>query len=226
MVSGARILMELYSFFRSSASYRVRIGLNLKRIPYDTHGVNLSKDGGENRKLTYLVVNPQGKVPSLKLEDGRVLMQSMAILEYLDETVPQPPFLPRDRFERAQVRSVANIIACDIHPLNNLAVLLYLKDRLGIEEQRRTEWYRHWVADGFGGIEPLLRDSPETGRFCHGDAPGLADICLVPQVFNAQRFDCDLGPYPTIRRIFAECMKLEAFDIAQPSRQPEAADLA
>ena len=214
--------MKLYGYFRSSAAFRVRIALNLKKLHRETALINLQ--AGEQSSSGYRAVNPQGRVPALEV-DGAVLVQSLAIIEYLEEAFPDPPLLPADSLGRARVRGIANIIACDIHPLNNLAVLLYLKDRLDVDDQRRTAWYRHWVAQGFDGVEPLLHDSAATGRFCHGDRPGLADICLVPQVFNAQRFDCDLSPYPAIRRVFDECMKLEAFDIAQPSKQPEAADL-
>jgi maleylacetoacetate isomerase len=210
--------MELYSFFRSSASYRVRIGLNLKRIPYDTHGVNLTKDGGENRKLTYLVVNPQGKVPALKLEDGRVLTQSMAILEYLDETMPHPPFLPRDPFERAQVRSVANIIACDIHPLNNLAVQNHIRDEFGADPEGLERWCQHWITEGFRAIESLI---PGGEAFCFGEQPTLADILLVPQVFNARRVKTDLSAFPKIVAVDKRARELDAFAKAHPLVQPD-----
>lgn len=215
--------MKLYGYFRSSAAFRVRIALNLKNLDREAALINLQ--AGDHKSPGYRAINPQGRVPALEVEDT-VLLQSLAIIEYLEEAFPEPPLLPADRLGRARVRGLAHIIACDIHPLNNLAVLLFLKDRLGIDEERRTLWYRHWVAQGFDGVEPLLRDSEATGRFCHGDVPGLADICLVPQVFNAQRFGCDLSPYPTIGRIVDECMKLEAFDLAQPAKQPEAAELA
>jgi len=211
--------MKLHGYFRSSAAFRVRIALNLKKLDYDTALVNLQ--AGEQVSAQYRAVNPQGRVPALEI-DGRVFLQSLAIIEYLDETVAEPPLLPRDALGRARVRALANIIACDIHPLNNLAVLNYLKNRLEVDQDKRTEWYRHWVKQGFDAIEPLLAGDRETGRFCHGDRPGLADICLVPQVFNAQRFDCDLAPYPTICRIFDTCMALDAFERAQPSRQPDA----
>ena len=214
--------MKLHGYFRSSAAFRVRIALNLKGLDHETALVNLQV--GEQVSAQYRAINPQGRVPALEVE-GRVLLQSLAIIEYLDETHPLPALLPSDALGRARVRALANIIACDIHPLNNLAVLNYLKNRLEVDEERRTEWYRHWVKQGFDGIEPLLAGSSETGRFCHGDDPGIADICLVPQVFNAQRFHCDLAPYPTIGRIFDECMGLDAFDRAQPSRQPEAASI-
>ena len=215
--------MKLYGYFRSSAAFRVRIALNLKNLDSETALINLQ--AGDQMSPGFRAINPQGRVPALEVDEG-TLLQSMAIIEYLEETCPEPPLLPSDSIGRARVRGIANIIACDIHPLNNLAVLLFLKDRLDVDEERRTLWYRHWVAQGFDGIEPLLRDSEATGRFCHGDVPGLADICLVPQVFNAQRFGCDLSPYPTIGRIVDECMTLEAFDLAQPAKQPEAAELA
>lgn len=213
--------MKLYGFFRSSAAFRVRIALNLKNISHDTEHINLQ--AGDQTGPEYLAVNPQGRVPALSVE-GDVLLQSLAIIEYLDETHPEPAFLPPDALSRARIRAIAGIIACDIHPLNNLAVLNYLGGELGAAGDQREAWCHHWVAEGFSGIEPLLANSSGTGRFCHGDAPGLADICLVPQVFNAQRFNCDLAPYPTLMRIHAACMELDAFDAAQPARQPEAAD--
>lgn len=214
--------MKLHGYFRSSAAFRVRIALNLKNMTVDTALVNLQ--AGDQSSAAFRAVNPQGRVPALEVDD-HVLVQSMAIIEYLEETVPDPALLPQDPLGRARVRAISNIISCDIHPLNNLAVLNYLKDRLDADEDRRTEWYRHWVAEGFAGVEPLLAGSAETGRFCHGDRPGLADICLVPQVFNAQRFDCDLTTYPTIMRIFDDCMAVDAFDQAQPAKQPEAAEI-
>lgn len=214
--------MKLHGYFRSSAAFRVRIALNLKNLTADTALVNLQ--AGDQSSPAFRAINPQGRVPALEVED-HILVQSMAIIEYFEETVPQPAFLPQDHLGRARVRAIANIIACDIHPLNNLAVLNYLRDSLDADEEQRTAWYRHWVVQGFDGVEPLLANSDDTGCFCHGDTPGLADICLVPQVFNAQRFDCDLTPYPTISRIFDECMTVEAFDLAQPSKQPEAADI-
>lgn len=215
--------MKVHGYFRSSAAYRLRIAVNLKNLECDTAMVNLQ--AGDQSSAAYRAINPQGRVPALEVED-HVLVQSLAIIEYLDETFPNPPLLPSESLARARVRGIANIIACDIHPLNNLAVLNYLKDVLSVDEENRTLWYQHWVRQGFDGIEPLLADSSETGKFCHGDSPGLADICLVPQVFNAQRFDCDLSPYPTIGRIYEACINLAAFEKAQPSNQPEAAQLA
>lgn len=212
--------MKIHGYFRSSAAYRVRIALNLKGLDCDTAVVNLQ--AGDQSSAAYRAINPQGRVPALEVDD-RILVQSLAIIEYLDEKYPEPPFLPAGPLARGRVRGMANIIACDIHPLNNLAVLNYLKDALSVDEDSRTAWYQHWVTQGFKGLEPMLANAPETGTFCHGDAPGLADICLVPQVFNAQRFNCDLSPYPTIGRIFDSCMSLDAFDRAQPSNQPEAA---
>ena len=214
--------MKLHGYFRSSAAFRVRIALNLKNLTVDTSLVNLQ--AGDQSSAAFRMINPQGRVPALEVED-QVLIQSLAIMEYLEETVPEPALLPQDHLGRARVRAIANIISCDIHPLNNLAVLNYLKDELDADEDSRTQWYRHWVAEGFAGVEPLLASSVETGEFCHGDVPGLADICLVPQVFNAQRFDCDLSLYPTISRIFDACMAVDAFDQAQPAKQPEAADI-
>jgi maleylacetoacetate isomerase len=209
--------MELYSFFRSSAAYRVRIGLNLKRVRYDTHPINLTKDGGENRKLTYRVVNPQGKVPTLRLDDGRVLVQSLAILEYLDETMPNPPFLPRDPFERALVRGVANIIACDIHPLNNLAVQNHIRDQFGADPEGLERWCQHWIAEGFRAIESLI----EGEIYCFGDQVTLADILLVPQVFNARRVKADLSAFPKIVAVDKRARELEAFAKAHPMVQPD-----
>lgn len=216
-------MMKLYGYFRSSAAFRVRIALNLKGLAYDTELVNLST--GQHLSEEFRRVNPQGRVPALVINDT-VLLQSPAIMEYLEETHPNPAFLPAGAEARARVRALANIIACDIHPLNNLAVLNYLSGPLSASDEQKTTWYRHWVVEGFNAVEPLLAGSAETGLFCHGNTPGLADICLVPQVFNAQRFNCDLSPYPTIERVFAACMEHEAFDAAQPAKQPEAADIA
>lgn len=163
-----------------------------------------------------------GLVPAVEA-DGRVLTQSLAILEYLEETRPEPPLLPADPLGRARVRALACAVACDIHPLNNLRVLNYITGPMGLDETAMTAWYRHWVEVGFAGIEAMLAADAETGRFCHGDAPTLADVCLVPQVYNARRFAVDLDPYPTIRRIEAECLKLEPFALAAPELQPDAA---
>jgi maleylacetoacetate isomerase/maleylpyruvate isomerase len=210
--------VRLYTYFRSSASFRVRIALNLKGIDYQPSFVHLPK--GEHRAAAYSKVNPQALTPALELDDGAQLAQSLAIIEYLDEVHPAPPLLPRDAKGRARVRSLSLLIACEIHPVNNLRVLQHLKRALGQSEDQVNAWYRHWVADGLAKFEADL--GAGSGRYCHGDVPTMADCCLVPQVFNAQRYKCDLAPYPVTMRIFDACMKLEAFERAQPSRQPDA----
>ena len=214
--------MRLYTYWRSSAAYRVRIALNLKGVAAEQVPVHLVRDGGEQYGDTYRGINPQSRVPALE-DGGRVLTQSLAILEYLEETHPEPPLLPPDPAGRARVRALAQIVACDIHPLNNLRVLRYLKREAGLDDAARDAWYRHWIADGFAAMEALLAGSPETGRFCHGDAPTLADACLVPQVYNARRYACDLAPYPTLTRVEAACLALPAFQRATPEAQPDAA---
>jgi maleylacetoacetate isomerase/maleylpyruvate isomerase len=210
--------VKLYTYFRSSAAFRVRIALNLKGLKYDPTFIHLAK--GEHRKPEYAGVYPQALLPTL-VDDGEALSQSLAIIEYLDETHPTPSLLPNDPLGRARVRSVSLLIACEIHPLNNLRTLQYLKRNLGQNEEQINSWYRHWVADGLIKLEADLA-RPGTGRFCHGDTPTMADCCLVPQIFNAKRYNSDLAPYPTIMRVFDACMKLEAFDRAQPSKQPDA----
>jgi len=210
--------MKLYTAFRSSASFRVRIALNLKGLAYEPAFVHLAR--GEHRRPEYVAVNPQALVPTLE-DSGERLVQSLAIIEYLEETHPQPPLLPRDALGRARVRSIAMLIACEIHPLNNLRVLQHLRKSLAQSEEAANAWYRHWIADGFQKLEAELALGAR-GRFCHGDAPTMADCCLVPQVFNAQRYKCDTAPYPAVMRVFAECMKIDAFDRAQPSKQPDA----
>ena len=211
--------MKLYTFFRSSAAYRLRIALNLKQLSCETTPINLRD--GEQFSDSYRAVNPQARVPSLDV-DGDLLIQSMAIMEYLEETHPEPPLLPSDPVGRARVRGLADLIACDIHPLNNLSVLVLLENQFKLSKDDVARWYCHWIEAGFAALEPLLAGASETGGFCHGDSPGLADICLVPQVFNARRFDCPLDAYPTLMGIFESCMKLPAFDAAQPSKQPDA----
>jgi maleylacetoacetate isomerase len=183
--------------------------------------VHLIKEGGQQFASAFTALNPQQLVPVLDV-DGAMLTQSLAILEYLDETHPEPPFLPEGALGRARVRALALSIACDLHPLNNLRVLKYLKDGLDRSEDERNAWYRHWVAVGLGAFEALLAGHPDRGRFCHGDRPGLADITLVPQIFNAKRLDCPLGDYPLTMGIFEACMAEEAFDKAQPANQPDA----
>ena len=213
--------MKLYSYFRSSAAYRVRIALNLKGLDYETIPVHLLKDGGQQKSEAYKALNPTELVPTLV--DGDVaIAQSMAILEYLEETHPDPALLPTDAAGRARVRALAQTIACDIHPLNNLRVLKHLKHALGVDDDTKDAWYRHWVDVGLVAIEAMLAASPETGRYCHGNQPTLADVVLVPQVFNARRFNCDLSKMPTVTRIAEECAKLDAFIRAEPSRQPDA----
>lgn len=211
--------MKLYGFSRSSAAFRVRIALNLKRIAWEHFNVSLPD--GDQFQDDYAKVNPQARVPTL-IDGDNTLIQSMAILEYLEETHPEPAFLPSGAAARARVRGLADIIACDIHPLNNLAILKFLGKEMGADKDAvNVTWYQHWIYEGFNALEALLASDGATGKFAHGDTPGLADICIVPQVFNAQRYECDLSPYPTLMGIFAECMKLDAFDSAQPSRQPE-----
>ena len=185
---------RLHGYFRSSASFRVRIALNLKGIPYDSIPHHLRKN--EQRAPEYLALNPQGLVPALEI-DGHVLVQSLAIVEYLDETVPYPRLLPEDAAGRARVRALAQVVACDVHPIDNLRVLRYLRNEMKQDEAAVQTWYNHWIAEGFRALEPMLRDGRETGVFCHGDAPGLADICLFPQVVNSQNYKLDLSPFPT-----------------------------
>ncbi|WP_292038982.1 maleylacetoacetate isomerase [Massilia sp. UBA6681] len=213
--------MKLHTFFRSSASYRVRIALNLKGLAAEHLHVHLSKNGGEQFAPAFDALNPQHLLPVLEIDD-LVLAQSLAIIEYLDETRPQAPLLPLDAAGRARVRALSQMIACDIHPLNNLRVLKYLGGELGLPEERRNAWYRHWVALGLTALERELVRSPATGLFCHGDTPTMADCCLIPQLYNARRFECDLSTYPTIAAIAARCEALEAFAQARPEAQPDA----
>jgi len=211
--------MKLYTFFRSSASFRVRIALNHKGIAYEPSIVNLPK--GEHSQGGYRSVNPQGLVPALK-DGAHVLTQSLAIIEYLDEVHPGPKLLPADPVDRHYVRAFSQIVACEIHPLNNLRTLKYIKRTYGLGEEGVNAWYRHWIAEGFAMIESFLLGEKRQGRYCFADQITMADCCLVPQVFNAQRYQCDLTPYPEAMRIHQECMKLEGFSAAQPSKQPDA----
>jgi maleylacetoacetate isomerase len=209
--------MRLYDYWRSSAAYRVRLALNFKGLSYEQIAIDLRK--GAQREPAFLALNPQGLVPVLD-DDGAILTQSLPILNYLEERYPEPALLPRDSPGRARSRAIAVAIACEIHPLNNLRVLQYLERELGLDEGQRMAWYRHWIVEGFGPLESMIARS--AGEFCVGDFPSLADLCLVPQVYNARRYQCDLEPYPIIRRIDERCREIEAFERAAPERQPDA----
>ncbi len=213
--------MRLFSYFRSSASFRVRIALKLKGLAYDYVPVHLVRGGGEQFAPDYLALNPAGLVPALD-DEGAILTQSLAIIEYLDEKYPQPALLPGTAAERARVRALALAIACEIHPLNNLRVLGYLSKTLGVSEDQKNAWYRHWVELGLTAVEDQLTADPRTGTYCHGETPGMADILLVPQIFNAQRFNCRLDQVPTVMRIHEACLKLSAFADSAPLQQPDA----
>ncbi len=210
--------MKLYSYFRSSAAYRVRIALNLKGLPYEMDFVHLTKDGGRQHSAEFNAVNPAKLVPALRLDGGDVLTQSLAIIDYLDETHPQPPLLPVDPLQRAKVRAVALTIACDIHPIDNLRVLQYLKRTLKHEQSDIDAWYHHWIIQGFNAIEAAIAPGP----YCFGSQVTLADICLVPQVFNARRLKVPLEAFPKIVAVESACLKLAAFDKARPENQPDA----
>ncbi|MCA0050273.1 maleylacetoacetate isomerase [Mesorhizobium sp. B283B1A] len=210
----------LHNYYRSSTSYRARIALEMKGLSYDYVPHHLRR--GDHLEPAYLAVNPQGLVPALVLGDGTLLTQSLAIIEYLDEIQPEPPLLPGDALGRARVRMLAQMIACDIHPVNNLRVLTSLRTLFGAGDQDITNWFRHWVNEGFQPLEKLLASSPQTGTFCHGETPGLADICLVAQIASNARFGVDLAPYPTIARINAVCLALPAFQKASPEKQIDA----
>jgi maleylpyruvate isomerase len=215
--------MKLYSYFRSSASYRVRIALNLKGLPFEVVPIHLLKNGGEQFSPEYRKLNPDALVPAL-IDDASTpaLTQSLAIIEYLDETHPEPPLLPRSASDRAYVRSLALSIACDIHPLNNLRVLRYLVRELKVGEDDKNAWYRHWCEQGLAAVESVLAADGRAGSFCYGDSPTLADCVLVPQVANAQRLNCDLSRMPTTMRINGACLALDAFVQAAPANQPDA----
>jgi maleylacetoacetate isomerase len=210
-------MLTLYGYPLSSAAYRVRIALALKGVKAST--VNKQLRRGEHRQKDYLKINPQGFVPALELEDGTVLTQSLAIMEWLDESHPPPTLLPAEPRARARVRSLCQLITCDIHPLNNLRVLQYLESTLGVAQAARDEWYRHWIAAGFVALDDALGRDASRGRFCCGDQPGMADACLVPQVYNARRYSVDLTPYPRVVAIDAACRELPAFESATPEKQ-------
>jgi maleylacetoacetate isomerase/maleylpyruvate isomerase len=212
--------MQLYNYFRSSASYRVRIALALKGLAYDYVPVHLLRNEQLKPPFSDMAVNKL--VPAL-VDDGQVLTQSMAIIEYLDETHPEPPLLPGDALARARIRSLAQDIACEIHPINNLRVLRYLVHDLKVSDDDKNRWYRHWVETGLEVVERRLAAEPATGAFCHGDTPTLVDCVLVPQIHNAQRMECRLDHVPSVMRVFATCMQLDAFAKTQPSACPDAA---
>ncbi len=212
-------MMRLHTYFRSGTSHRVRIALNLKILAYEQVHVHLLK--GEQRQEPYRAVNPQGLVPTLE-DGGTRVTQSLAIIEYLERVHPEPPLLPADPAGAARVRSLALVVACEMHPLNNLRVLKYLSRTLGLDQAARDSWSRHWMEQGFAALERRLAAQPETGRFCHGDRPTMADVCLVPQVVSSERWGTDLGPYPTVRRIHDACLELEPFVRAMPANQPDA----
>lgn len=213
--------LRLHGYWRSSASYRVRIALNLKGLAYEQAPVHLVRDGGEQHQSAFLKLNPQGLVPVLQ-HGERIVRQSLAIIEYLDELHPTPPLLPTTARDRARVRALALLVACDVHPLCNLRVMQYLENELGVDDAARRAWMLHWMHEGLTGMEAQVNDNPSTGDFCEGDMPGLADCCLVPQLYNARRYELDLRPYPTLCRIEANCNALTAFDLARPERQPDA----
>jgi maleylacetoacetate isomerase len=213
--------LRLYGYWRSSAAYRVRIALNLKGLEYEQVPVHLARDGGEQHRPEFAATNPQKFVPVLQ-HGHRLVRQSLAIIEYLDEIWSDPPLLPSTARDRAHTRSLALLIACDIHPLNNLRVMQYLEREFNAPQSERDVWMRHWIVEGFHAFESLLVEDLARGTFCEGDTPGLADCCLIPQIYNARRFGVDLAPFPTIRQIEAACLALPEFDAARPENQPDA----
>jgi maleylacetoacetate isomerase len=213
--------MKLYTFFRSSASYRVRIALNLKGLKYEQAPIHLRRGGGEQLSAAYKAINPQALVPALE-DGGKILTQSLAIIEYLEERYPQPPLLPRDPADKAVVRSMALLIACEIHPIQNLRVLQYVKREYNQSDEQVNRWAQHWINLGLAALEQMIVAPPRRGEFCYGDTPTLADICLVPQLGNARRYGCDLSPYPAVIEIEKNCMALPAFADAAPEKQPDA----
>lgn len=210
---------HLYTFFRSSTSFRLRIALAQKRLPYEPHYVSLPKM--QHREPGYVALHPQGLVPLL-IDGPHSLIQTLAIIEYLEDVYPEPPLLPPSPTGRAHVRAIAQIISCEIHPLNNVRVLMHIRSAFGADEDAVNVWYAHWIAEGLRGLEDYLASTGQSGEFCHGDQVSMADVCLVPQIFNAQRFNCPLDDYPMTMRIFARCMKEDAFISAQPQTQGDA----
>lgn len=213
--------MKLYSFFRSSASYRVRIALNLKGLDYEQLPIHLRRGGGEQFGAAYKTIHPQALVPALE-DGGRVLIQSLAIIEYLDERFSKPPLLPENPADRALVRSMALVVACEIHPIQNLRVLVYLKNSLKHSDDDVNRWAQHWINLGLSALEQMVAAQSKRGKFCFGDAPTMADICLIPQLANARRFNCDLADFPSLIKIEEHCMALSAFANAAPEKQPDA----
>lgn len=213
-------MLKLYDYFRSSASFRVRIALNIKKLSHEIVPVHLVKDGGEQHTKTYTSINPQSLLPTLT-EGNRILTQSLAIIEYLDETHPTPALLPDYPYDKAKVRAFAYAIACDIHPVNNLRVLKYLQDQFKITDEQKQEWYQHWIKLGFNALEEQLRNYDNHSTYCFGESPTLADICLVPQMYNARRFNVDLSNYPLLCAIDENCQKLDAFTNAWPVEETQ-----
>jgi maleylacetoacetate isomerase len=211
----------LYGYFRSSAAFRARIALNLKGIKPELRFIHLLKEGGQQHTAEYKTLNPMELIPAL-VHDGHLVTQSLAIMEYLDEIVPDPPILPKDALGRARVREVACVIACDIHPVNNLRVAQHLKREFHISDEQQANWQRHWITVGFEALEKMLSLSKSSGAYCYGDTPTIADICLIPQIFNARRVNLEVERYPTLALIFAHAMRHPAFDAAQPKNQPDA----
>ncbi|MCW5588773.1 MAG: maleylacetoacetate isomerase [Legionellales bacterium] len=212
-------MLKLYSYYRSSASYRVRISLELKKIPYELRCIHLTKNGGQQHTQAFIELNPQALIPTL-VDEGTVISQSLAIIEYLEECYPKPSLYPNTPAARALVRNYSQLIACDIHPLNNLRVLNYLSEELTLSPAQKNTWYHHWIELGFSSLETLLNKHP-AGYCCYGDEPTVADICLIPQVYNAERFKVDMTPYPRIQAIYQHCLSLEPFILAQPESQPD-----
>ncbi len=213
-------MLKLYSYYRSSAAFRTRIALNLKQVEYEIIPIHLLKDGGQQHSLSYHQLNPQGLVPALE-DDGNIITQSIAIIEYLEEKIPTPSILPTDLITRAKARAVAQAIACDIHPLNNLRVLNYLTQQFLVDEPQKVGWYQHWIELGLRALEQQLAHASTTGKCCFGNTPTIADICLIPQLLNARRFHCSLSDYPTLIAIEEHCLTLPAFTAALPANQPD-----